>query len=266
MLLAARQHQQPAITHEQIEGWQQTIGARPEIELFARARKTRRHAVGSQVHRHTLATEHAHEAMLHRQCRMRRHALLGQVRRQRGGKQLQAGVAFRLRHPLHVLVALARAGGGATVVKSDAAGLGHDDCECGKVAAHQRQQLLLELAPGQHQMALAERKLVQDHDVLVADGADRQLRIGLEEGVEVRIARATRNRHLCGGILHRQRGHPAHDEAHAAVFHLGLLDLHRLQCPGRERSRAARIDHLHPIVRHVVSFWNGLSGKTERRL
>ena len=206
---------------------------------------------GGLLYRSTLHLADAHKAVLQRQRRMARHFQRLRSLRQTGQIQAQVGLLVGTRNPLQVLVTLAGTGSGAAVVQAQPAGLGHHQRQCGEIGQIQRLQLLGKHAARQYQMARGERKLVQDDGVVLADRADGQRRIGVQEGVEVGVTRATGNRHLGRGILGRQRGHPQHPEAHAAIVHLDLFRLHGDQVARSQRAGAAGIDGVHQGGAHA---------------
>ena len=148
-----------------------------------------------------------------------------------------------------MLVALARARRRAAVVEARPAGLADDRRQRSEVAARHRQQLLLKAAPRQHQMTIAQRKLVQNHHMLFTQRADGQFGIRIQERIEIRVARPPGNGDL-GRILDRQRRHPANDETHAGILHLDLLHLNRLQVTRSQRTRAALVYRVHPRACH----------------
>ena len=248
MLAAARHQQQPAVGDQQVGGRQQAAAVGRQPELRQRPRVAGVQAVGQRLDRHARPAGNAHEAVPHGQLRVLRRGQRRRVGRQAGPPQIEAGVAFGARNPLHMLVALAGARGRAAVVKTQPAGSHQHARQRGEVAAVQRFKLLAERLRRDDEVARRDRKLVQDRRVRIAQRPDGERRIGREKRVEVRITRAAGNQRA----LARQRGHRARQKAQAAIDQLGLFGDQGLQVARGQGALGAFVDLLQEIARHGV--------------
>ena len=79
----------------------------------------------------------------------------------------------------------------------------------------------------------------------IAQRPHRQLRIGVEKGIEIRIPRPAGDCGRLARILGSQRRHPAHHKRQALLLDPDLLGLHGLQGTAGQRAGAAGVDGLH---------------------